>query len=275
MWLATMLRKRHQCRIKPPEWMHATNLGNVLKDEKANATAWQQLPYHYIEIAKILFTVAEEDFAEFDMDVNEVRHTRERRRSRRSACIHANPHTAPIVMLTDVARGRSPSLPSRRRVNHAQIRRLVDDIRIVRFDKLEKQFKQVTGANMIRLENLCAMELNLIRPFLLGTLNQYRKLSQVRRPRPRPEQSPSPFLSPLSSLLFSLLSSKLFDAIDVLTGSDVRSRPDRRGGACCGGRHAWHAGGVSGITGASHPAPEGLMARVHRKGALMAGQSRI
>ena len=61
MWLATMHRKRHQCRIKPPEWMDATNLGNVLKDEKANATAWQQLPYHYIEIAKILFTVAEED----------------------------------------------------------------------------------------------------------------------------------------------------------------------------------------------------------------------
>ena len=72
MWLATMLRKRHQCRIKPPEWMDATNLGNVLKDEKANATAWQQLPYHYIEIAKLLFTKAEEDFAEFEMDVHEV-----------------------------------------------------------------------------------------------------------------------------------------------------------------------------------------------------------
>lgn len=159
MWLATMLRKRHQCRIKPPEWMHATNLGNVLKDEKANATAWQQLPYHYIEIAKILFTVAEEDFAEFDMDVNEIR-------------------------------------------------RLVDDIRIVRFDKLEKQFKQVTGANMIRLENLCAMELNLIRPFLLGTLNQYRKLSQIGEEEPAaggatpgmPEESPASRAPPIRRL---------------------------------------------------------------------------
>mmetsp|Transcript_3233 Transcript_3233/g.8992 ORF Transcript_3233/g.8992 Transcript_3233/m.8992 type:complete len:134 (+) Transcript_3233:470-871(+) len=58
-----------------------------------------------------------------------------------------------------------------------QIRRLIDDIRLVRFDKIEKQFKQVTSAMTIRLTNFCAMELNLMRNFLLSSLDEYYKFS--------------------------------------------------------------------------------------------------
>ncbi|WZN59857.1 DNA replication complex GINS protein PSF2 [Chloropicon roscoffensis] len=129
-WLATLLRKRNLCRVKPPEWMKSESLVQVLAAEKSSPNEWQELPHHYIEIAKLLFTKAEEDFAEFEMDVHEIR-------------------------------------------------RLIDDIRLVRFDKIEKQFKQVTGAMTIRLTNFCAMELNLMRNFLLSSLDEYHKFSKT------------------------------------------------------------------------------------------------
>ena len=52
--------------------MNSDSLTNVLAEEKRFANEWQKLPHHYIEIAKLMFTVAEEDFSEFDMDVHEV-----------------------------------------------------------------------------------------------------------------------------------------------------------------------------------------------------------
>ncbi|QDZ18594.1 DNA replication complex GINS protein PSF2 [Chloropicon primus] len=127
-WLASLLRKRNLCRVKPPEWMKSEALIAVLAEEKRSPNEWQELPHHYIEVAKLMFTAAEEDFAEFDMDVHEIR-------------------------------------------------RLIDDIRLVRFDKIEKQFKQVTSAMTIRLTNFCAMELNLMRNFLLSSLDEYYKFS--------------------------------------------------------------------------------------------------
>ena len=49
----------------------------------------------------------------------------------------------------------------------------------MRFDKIEKQFKMVTGAMTIRLTNFCAMELNLMRKFLLSSLDEYHKFSRI------------------------------------------------------------------------------------------------
>jgi GINS complex subunit 2 len=129
-WLASLLKKRNLCRVKPPEWMQSESLSTILAEEKRQPSAWQELPHHYIEVAKLMFNVAEEDFSEFDMDVQEIR-------------------------------------------------RLIDDIRLVRFDKIEKQFKMVTGAMTIRLTNFCAMELNLMRKFLLSSLDEYHKFSRI------------------------------------------------------------------------------------------------
>lgn len=56
---------------------------------------------------------------------------------------------------------------------------MIDDIRLVRFDKIEKQFKEVTSAMTIRLTNFCAMELNLMRNFLLSSLDEYHKFSKA------------------------------------------------------------------------------------------------
>ena len=58
---------------------------------------------------------------------------------------------------------------------------MIDDIRLVRFDKIEKQFKQVTSAMTIRLTNFCAMELNLMRKFLLSSLDEYHKFSKAKK----------------------------------------------------------------------------------------------
>ena len=84
-WLASLLRKRNLCRVKPPEWMNSESLGTVLAEEKKYPNLWQQLPHPYTEIAKMMFTIAEEDFSEFDMDVHEVsalQNPRERFRTR-------------------------------------------------------------------------------------------------------------------------------------------------------------------------------------------------
>ncbi len=56
---------------------------------------------------------------------------------------------------------------------------MIDDIRLVRFNKIEKQFKEVTSAMTIRLTNFCAMELNLMRGFLLSSLDEYHKFSKA------------------------------------------------------------------------------------------------
>ena len=52
--------------------MKTESLLSVLAEEKKNPNQWQELPHHYIEIAKLLFTTAEDDFSEFEMDVHEV-----------------------------------------------------------------------------------------------------------------------------------------------------------------------------------------------------------
>ena len=56
---------------------------------------------------------------------------------------------------------------------------MIDDIRLVRFNKIEKQFKEIDRAMTIRLTNFCAMELNLMRGFLLSSLDEYHKFSKA------------------------------------------------------------------------------------------------
>ena len=62
--------------------MKSESLVQVLAAEKSSPNEWQELPHHYIEIAKLLFTKAEEDFAEFEMDVHEVSSVRSSTRAK-------------------------------------------------------------------------------------------------------------------------------------------------------------------------------------------------
>ena len=49
LWLAHTLWKRKRCSIKPPAWMDAEHLDAVLGLERQDASAFQRLPFHYIE----------------------------------------------------------------------------------------------------------------------------------------------------------------------------------------------------------------------------------
>ena len=56
LWLAHTLWKRKRCAIKAPAWMGVEHLDAVLGLERQDASAFQPLPFHYIEVAHFLFT---------------------------------------------------------------------------------------------------------------------------------------------------------------------------------------------------------------------------
>eukprot|EP00958_Prasinococcus_capsulatus_P024369 scaffold3791_cov390-Prasinococcus_capsulatus_cf.AAC.13 len=68
LWMALSLRKAQRCRIVPPLWMDRKNLEDVLDFER-NMDQHHELPFHYYEIASMLFRGAKED-------IDEVYHTR-------------------------------------------------------------------------------------------------------------------------------------------------------------------------------------------------------
>ena len=67
LWLALTLKKRDRCHVRPPEWMTADSLQDVLNFEKApenNQKLNTDLPHHYLEIASMIFERAPDNVAE-------------------------------------------------------------------------------------------------------------------------------------------------------------------------------------------------------------------
>lgn len=59
---------------------------------------------------------------------------------------------------------------------HWQVRGLVQDLRDVRFNKIQSGLKKLTQAtNAVKLVHLSAMELHLVRPFFSAALAQFSK----------------------------------------------------------------------------------------------------
>jgi hypothetical protein len=63
---------------------------------------------------------------------------------------------------------------------YVQVRDLVDQIRRVRDNKINQGLELVTGPLTAKLNNLCCMELNTLRPFFLGSLDRFLRISRVR-----------------------------------------------------------------------------------------------
>ena len=61
-----------------------------------------------------------------------------------------------------------------------QTANLVKDIRMERFEKIDKGLQALEGPITVKLNNVSAMECNTIRHFFQGALNQFYKLAQVR-----------------------------------------------------------------------------------------------
>ena len=60
LWLAITLRKRGKCTINMPSWMEVDNLERLVASERTERSLGA-LPYHFMEIAHILLTNANED----------------------------------------------------------------------------------------------------------------------------------------------------------------------------------------------------------------------
>ncbi|KAF6144212.1 hypothetical protein GIB67_004885 [Kingdonia uniflora] len=144
MWLVVALKKRGKCVIHPPQWMSvdeislrhfvveyairiirmSNKLTQVLEAERDTEYAFEPLPFHYVELSRLLFDHAREDIPNLYM-----------------------------------------------------VRTLIEDIRDVRFHKLESSLKLINErVNAVKLKNVFAMEMNIVRPFLVRTLQSFYKL---------------------------------------------------------------------------------------------------
>nr|AAD38294.1 unknown protein [Oryza sativa Japonica Group] len=123
LWLAVALKKRGKCTIRTPDWMTVDRLTQVLDAERESPKEFQPLPFHYIEISKLLFDHARDDISDAYL-----------------------------------------------------VRSLIEDIRDVRFHKVETGLETISGrTHAVKLKNLSAMEVNIVRPFMVRTLQAFYK----------------------------------------------------------------------------------------------------
>ena len=84
LWLAISLKKRRKCSIQPPAWMEKDALAGKLAFEKEH-DPFDELPYHFAEVASLLFSAAADDVPEAEAvrtlleDLSDVRQAKIRR----------------------------------------------------------------------------------------------------------------------------------------------------------------------------------------------------
>ncbi|MQM00479.1 hypothetical protein Taro_033218 [Colocasia esculenta] len=123
LWLAVAMKKRGKCAIRPPDWLSVGNLTQVLEAERESPREFQPLPFHYVEISRLLFDHASDDIPDTYM-----------------------------------------------------VRSLIEDIKDVRFHKVETGLETISGrTHAVKLKNLSAMEVNIVRPFMVRTLQAFYK----------------------------------------------------------------------------------------------------
>lgn len=124
IWLAIALKKRGKCAIRPPPWMSIESLTQILESERESQESFQVLPFHYVEISRLLFDHARDDIPDVYM-----------------------------------------------------VRSLIEDIRDVRFHKVETSLESFEDArsSAVRIKNLSAMEVNIVRPFVGRALQAFYK----------------------------------------------------------------------------------------------------
>jgi len=54
LWFAVSLVHKQKCKITIPEWLTVPYLEVKVRDEKS-ASIFEEMPFHYIEVALILF----------------------------------------------------------------------------------------------------------------------------------------------------------------------------------------------------------------------------
>ncbi|BBM99084.1 GINS complex subunit 2 [Marchantia polymorpha subsp. ruderalis] len=121
LWLGIAMKKRGKCRLRAPEWMTVENLTQVLELERDSPQEFQPLPFHYVEVSRLLMDNARDDLVDVYM-----------------------------------------------------VQTLIEDIRNVRFHKVQSGLQNLSGkTHAVKLKNLAAMEVNLIRPFFVKALEKF------------------------------------------------------------------------------------------------------
>ncbi|THU52820.1 hypothetical protein C4D60_Mb10t07960 [Musa balbisiana] len=118
LWLAVALKERGKCDIRAPDWMSVDKLMQILEAERESPREFQPLPFHYIEISKLLFKHAHDNIQ--DIYMVSIKCTN-------ASC------TAIYISLFSLS------------VMIIQVRSLIEDIRDVRFHKVETGLQMISG----------------------------------------------------------------------------------------------------------------------------------
>ncbi|GFH10846.1 DNA replication complex GINS protein PSF2, partial [Haematococcus lacustris] len=73
----------------------------------------------------------------------------------------------------------------------AEVRHLLEDIRKVRYNKIETGLRKVSGAITVKLNNLAAAECNMIRLLFKGTLDHFYELNKNNKAWEQASLNPS------------------------------------------------------------------------------------
>eukprot|EP00884_Botryococcus_braunii_P004130 jgi/Botrbrau1/13718/Bobra.250_2s0013.1 len=128
LWMALALCKMNRCRVEPPEWLGVNELKDVLDQERSSSAAFCELPFHYIEIANLLFQHCRDAFGP----------------------------------------------------DFEEVRTLLENIRKTRFNKLIDGLTMLDKAISVKMLNLSAMEMNIVRPFFQEAQHRYTKLGKMQ-----------------------------------------------------------------------------------------------
>lgn len=149
--MALTYREKEMCVIKTPSWLEADQIEALLQEEKNNENGFTKLPFHYFEIGIILLKQAKDDI------------------ENRSKV------------------GSELLIRSKAEIARDwwwwwwwcwifQIRRALEDLRSERFYKVRAGLKSLEGrTSAVKLNNLSALEINMIRSFFIKTLNAYQR----------------------------------------------------------------------------------------------------
>lgn len=85
IWLALILKSQDKCNIVPPSWLNLLNLTSLYQQEIDQPTSFSKLPWHWLEISKMLLDKASDDLVDpphqlraIVQDLREVRLTKSR-----------------------------------------------------------------------------------------------------------------------------------------------------------------------------------------------------
>ncbi|WZY83688.1 hypothetical protein YC2023_030072 [Brassica napus] len=153
LWLAVALKRRGKCTFRPPGWLSVDNLTQVLEAEREPQSKFQALPFSYVEIARLLF----DQYVILRLYL--------------FRCSPLHLYYLRLLMKKNLTFGSArDDIP-----DMYMVRSLVEDIRDVRLHKLENNLGTFLGTSAVKMENVSAMEVNLVRPFARRALEAFYK----------------------------------------------------------------------------------------------------